>query len=292
MAAEVLECMDRAPPGWIVDCTAGGGGHSAALLARRSDVSVLALDRDVTAVAVATARLAPFGPRAVVVHSAFSALVDALKARQIGPLAGLLADLGVSSHQLDNADRGFSIRRDGPLDMRMDTTRGQPLADRLASISERDLADVLFAYGDIRASRKTAAAVLAAWRDGVRGTADFAERIAKRMAGGGRTHPATRVFQALRMWVNDEPGELEALLTTAPPLLAPAGVMAVISFHSGEDRQVKRAFRDLARGKQAAYELVTRKPLTPTDVEARANPRARSASLRILRRQQNDQRDG
>jgi len=284
MAREVIAWLRDTPAGWLVDCTAGGAGHSAALLRACPEHRLLALDRDPTAVATARERLAAFGDRATVVHAPFSELAAALDDLGIVELSGVLADLGVSSHQFDVAERGFSIRHDGPLDMRMDPSRGAPLFERLAGVSERDLADVLYNYGDIRASRKTAALVLSAWRDGADSTVALAERLSSRLPRSGRIHPATRVFQALRIWVNDEFGELDTLLQTAPQRLAVGGAMAVISFHSGEDRYVKRAFAAIGRGKRAAFELLTRKPLQPQADECDANPRARSARLRGLRR--------
>lgn len=289
LADEVVACFKDVPSGTVVDCTAGGGGHSALILASRDDLNVVALDRDPTAVAAASARLAPFGDRAKVVHAAFSQFDEILSELKLGRLSGVLADLGVSSHHLDTAERGFSFRAEGPLDMRMDPSSGLPLQDRLAGIGERELADVLYHYGDIRASRRAAAAVLGAWRDGVESTSELAERLRSKLPRGGKIHPATLVFQALRMWVNDEPGQLLALLEQAPARLNEHGVLAVISFHSGEDRNVKQAFRALAQGRDADFERLSKKPLIAGKDELFANPRARSAKLRGIRRKAPDE---
>lgn len=289
---EVTAWLASVPAGLVVDCTAGGGGHSDAILAARDDVTLLALDQDPTAVAAATATLARHGARADVVHAKFSELTQVLADRGITEVSGIIADLGVSSHHLDTAERGFSFSQDGPLDMRMDPTSGVPLDQMLAGVSENDLADVLYRYGDIRASRRGASAVLSAWRDGGCTTGELADHLRKRMPRAGKIHPATLVFQALRMWVNDEAGELLTLLDTAPALLRPGGVMAVISFHSGEDRNVKRRFRDLAHGRYSDYERLVKKPVTATNEETRANPRARSAKLRGVRRRAEERGEG
>ena len=280
----VVDALKGVPAGWVVDCTLGGGGHTEAMLRQLPQVRVLGFDRDQEALAAAKLRLAEFGDRFVAVHAPFSELATVCAERGLAELSGVVADLGVSSHQVDTAARGFSFRHDGPLDMRMDITRGLPLQDRLAGVSKQELADVLYYYGDIRASRRVADTILDAWQDGVRSTGELAARVTAVLPHGGKTHPATLVFQALRMWVNDELGELETLLATAPDLLAPGGVFAVISFHSGEDRAVKQVFRDLAPRKDSAFVRPSRKPLVPSDAETRGNPRARSAKLRVLRR--------
>lgn len=285
---EVVDALAAVPGGWIADCTLGGGGHSEAMLRQLPNARVLGLDRDQRALAAASARLQQFGDRFVPIHAAFSELTAVCKTRGLTELAGVVADLGVSSHQVDTAERGFSFRHDGPLDMRMDISSGLPLQDRLAGVSKQDLADVLYYYGDIRASHRVADAILDAWQDGVCTTSALAERVSAVLPRGGKTHPATLVFQALRMWVNDEMGELETLLTAAPELLVPGGVFAVISFHSGEDRAVKQVFRDLAPRKDSPFQRPSRKPQLPTDEETRENPRARSAKLRLLRRSHPD----
>lgn len=284
LGAASVDALAQVPAGWVIDCTLGGGGHSELVLQRLDHVRVLGLDRDPAALSAARERLAGYGDRFKAVHASFAELAQVCAEEGITQLSGLIADLGVSSHQLDTFERGFSFRADGPLDMRMDTTRGETLADKLAQTSKRELADVLYYYGDERASHRVADAILAAFGDGVRGTAELADRIAAVLPRGGKIHPATRSFQALRMWVNEEIEQLERLVATAPGLLAPAGVMAIISFHSGEDRVVKQVFREFAKGKYGDYELPHRKPLLPSAEESAHNPRARSAKLRTLRR--------
>jgi len=283
LGTATVDALRDVPAGWVVDCTLGGGGHSELLLESLSHVRVLGVDRDPQALKAAQERLCKYGPRFEAVHAPFGDLSVVCKQHNISKFVGVIADLGVSSHQLDTEDRGFSFRYDGPLDMRMDPTRGQTLADKLRRTSKRELADVLYYFGDVRASHRVADAILAAYGDGVRGTSQLADCIAAVLPRGGKIHPATRAFQALRMWVNDEIEQLERLVATVPYLLSPGGVFAVISFHSGEDRVVKQVFREFARGKTSSFELPHRKPLTPTPQECAQNPRARSAKLRVLR---------
>ncbi len=294
MAAEIVAALADAPAGWVVDATAGGGGHSAAILAARADVRILALDRDPTAVEAATARLSEFGDRVQVVHGRFSTLAAECASRGIDGLAGLVADLGVSSHQLDVVERGFSFRGGGPLDMRMDPTQGPTLAERLKRTSHAELADVLYHYGEVRNARRLARELLEGVGAGIVDTAALAEHMASVTRGPrGRIHPATKVFQALRIWLNDEEGELDQLLADGPTLLRSGGAMALLSFHSGEDRMVKRRFRELGAGRRADYERPGKQPMRPTDDEVARNPRARSARLRVLnRRRQEDEVSG
>lgn len=284
MLEEVVSALADVPPGWVVDATLGGGGHSEAILERCPQIRLLGLDRDPAALQAATARLARFAGRFVPAHAPFARIAEVCAAHQTGALSGLVADLGVSSHHLDRPERGFSFREPGPLDMRMDPTSGPTLDERLADISLEELADILYHYGDVRASIRGAKAVLEAWRDGARTTDVLAAHIARVMPGGGRLHPATQVFQALRIWVNDEGGQLQALLDAIPALMAPGATVAIIAFHSGEDRMVKDAFRDLAAGRYAGWQRQTRKPQVPSEDEVRDNPRARSARLRVIRR--------
>lgn len=284
---EVADALADVPAGVVVDCTLGGGGHSEAILQARDDVQVIGLDRDPSAIAAATARLAPFGPRFRAQQRRFSELDAACDQAGVTALSGVVADLGVSSPQLDQPERGFSFRAGGPLDMRMDPTTGEPVLALLQRTRAAELADVLYHYGDVERSRRLAKVVLDAVGEGVDDTAELAARIARAVPGRPKIHPATRVFQALRIWVNDELGEVERLLEAAPARLAPGGVLAVISFHSGEDRIVKHGLRALApRG--ADFELPTRRSIEPSDAEVQANPRARSARLRLLRRRHPD----
>lgn len=284
----------RAAGAWAVDATLGGGGHTEALLDAVPTLQVLGMDRDPAAHAAAAARLQRLSTRFEAVHAPFSQLSPVLqnpmwqaRLAPLGGLAAVVADLGVSSPQLDHAHRGFSFRFDGPLDMRMDPSQGPTAADLLASVKLEDLADVLYQYGDIERSIGTARIVLAAFHGGATTTAALAAELSKRLPRSRSMHPATMVFQALRIWVNGELAELETLLRDAPGCLAPGGLLAIITFHSGEDRLVKQAFAALA-GPDSGFERPTRKGLAPSAAEVAANPRARSARLRLLRRRHPD----
>lgn len=278
-AAVVQASADRADA-LVVDCTLGGGGHTEAILQAVPHARVIGLDRDPAAIAAATTRLAPFGARFQAVHTPFGQLAKVLAQLQVPDVTAVVADLGVSSHQFDTAERGFSLRYDGPLDMRMDTSSGQTLAERLATVTLEELADVLYQYGDIRRSIGTARIVLQSVQEGADTTAKLAQKLAARLPRDRNVHPATLVFQALRIWVNGELDELDALLRDGPGLLQEGGVLAVISFHSGEDRMVKQAMRALAPKKYGTF--MRGKAQTAEDEELRDNPRARSARLRLL----------
>ncbi|MFM7635811.1 MAG: 16S rRNA (cytosine(1402)-N(4))-methyltransferase RsmH [Cyanobacteriota bacterium] len=275
----------RPAGGPLIDCTLGGGGHSGLLLQAHPGLRVVGLDQDPSARAAPAEQLAPFGDRATIVARNFAEFTPA------EPAVAVLADLGVSSPQLDRAERGFSFRLPGPLDMRMNPTAGETAAALLDRLDETELANLIYAYGEERLSRRIARRIKAQgpWGDpsptdatGRRGTAELAYLVAgcyPPQARQGRIHPATRTFQALRIAVNDELGALERLLTTAPDWLVPGGLLAIISFHSLEDRRVKTAF--LSDGR---LERVTRKAIQASPEEAEANPRSRSARLRIARR--------
>ena len=265
----------EAPPR-LIDATLGGGGHSALLLEDHPRLEVIGLDQDATARAAAAARLAPWADRLRIVATNFAAYSpDA-------PVQAVLADLGVSSPQLDRPERGFSFRAEGPIDMRMNPEAGETAAELLDRLEEGALADVLFQFGDERLSRRIARRLVAErevkpWAE--RSTSELAYAVAgcyPPKARHGRIHPATRSFQALRIAVNDELGCLERLLQRAPDWLLPGGVLAIISFHSLEDRLVKRAFLGDAR-----LERITRRPVVADAAEAEANPRSRSAKLRL-----------
>lgn len=307
---EAIEALAIRPGGTYVDVTAGGGGHSLAILERLGPGGVLvAMDRDPNAVAAARARLAAAlagksspAPRVEVIHGAWSVLGSTLEglAIQEGSVDGLLADLGVSSHQLDAPERGFSFQQEGPLDMRMDTTQAVRACDLVNDLPERDLQSLLRELGDERDSRAVARAIVR--RRGERRfetTMDLAEVISRAKGGrrGKRVHPATRAFQAIRMSLNQEQDELRVLLDSGLRWLCPGGRWAVISFHSGEDRAVKHHFRALAQGcdcppavpvcrcgKVPEARLLHRRGRSPSDAEVRANSRARSARLRVLER--------
>jgi 16S rRNA (cytosine1402-N4)-methyltransferase len=268
----------EAPPR-LIDATLGGGGHSALLLEDHPRLEVIGLDQDATARTAAAARLAPWADRLRIVATNFAAYSpDA-------PVQAVLADLGVSSPQLDRAERGFSFRAEGPIDMRMNPEAGESAAELLDRLEEGALADLLFQFGEERLSRRIARRLVAEreakpWRE--RNTSELAYAVAgcyPPKARRGRIHPATRSFQALRIAVNDELGALERLLQRAPDWLGPGGLLAIISFHSLEDRLVKQAF--LADGR---LERITRRPLVADPAEAEANPRSRSAKLRVARR--------
>jgi len=281
---DVVSLLAPRRDAYVVDGTLGGGGHAEALL--EAGVRLLGLDRDPDALAAAGARLARFGDRVRLVHARYSELPGLLAA----PPDGILLDLGVSSPQLDRPERGFSFRNDGPLDLRMDPTRGEPAWAWLDHVDEAELADVIWRYGEERRSRAIARAVVAARP--LRRTVELAELVARTLPGRHPIHPATRTFQALRIHVNDELGELDRALSSFPALLAPGGRFAVISFHSLEDRPVKERFRALA-GEGTERDLYGN-PLVPPAfrlVERRArlgetdpNPRARSARLRAIER--------
>ena len=279
---ETIDGVSPVSGGVYVDVTLGGGGHTQALLeASAPHGKVYGLDRDPNALAAARERLLPYGERVVLLHGRFSELTSLLLSVGVSRVQGVIADLGVSSPQLDHADRGFSFSRPGPLDMRMDPTAGEPLSELLQRFSTDELADILYEYGEERASRPIARSIKAALELGELLTTEDLRRTVVRVLGPrkGGADPATRTFQALRMAVNAETHELDALLLALPEVLADHGRAAVISFHSGEDRKVKYAFRDDPRLKP-----LTKRPLEAGDAESDLNPRARSAKLRVAER--------
>jgi 16S rRNA (cytosine1402-N4)-methyltransferase len=285
LLVETVTLLDPARGGLFVDCTVGLGGHSRALLQAGAD-RVIGLDRDVDALQYAAATLASFGDRVELVHADYRELDRVLDERGIAAVDGTLADLGVSSLQFDTEGRGFSFRRDEPLDMRMDRTQGPTAADLIAGAEERELADVIFQYGEERFSRRIARAlVMARSERPVETTGQLAQIVRRAVPSRGyqRIDPATRTFQALRIWVNRELEGLEQFLTAAVRRLGAGARLAVISFHSLEDRIVKHAFRALQQG-EAALRVLTKRPIAPGDEEVARNPRARSAKLRAIER--------
>ena len=296
LLGETLEWLAPERGGWFVDATLGLGGHAEALLEAAPDARVLGLDRDAEARELARARLARFGARVEIRAGDFRDLERI--AAELAPFAGLLADLGVSSLQLDRAERGFSFRRDGPLDMRM-SHDGRTAADVIEDATEGELEKIFREFGEEPEARRVARAVVAE-RDErpITTTIELAEivRGAKRpVHGHDRIDPATRVFQALRIAVNEELDAVSELLDQAVRLLDRDGRLVVISYHSLEDRIVKNRFRDLARGEvdpvtgrprseTRLLEVLTKKPIRPSLPEVDSNPRSRSARLRAARR--------
>jgi 16S rRNA (cytosine1402-N4)-methyltransferase len=276
MLEEALAGLAVRPGGCYIDATFGRGGHAAAILEQLGDGGWLqGFDQDPEAVATARTRFGD-APNFGIRYARFDALGEwAVEIDRVGAVDGVLMDLGVSSPQLDNAARGFSFQHDGPLDMRMDPEHGEPVADWLSRASAEEIADVLYIYGEERASRRIARAIVAARVETpITTTGQLAEIVRRTMGRRGRIHPATRSFQALRIFINDELGALEAGLARAAEVLAPGGRLVVISFHSLEDRIVKRFIRDASQLKAVQRVLAD-------EQHARDNPRARSAVLRV-----------
>jgi len=282
LAREVVELLQPRRGGVYVDGTLGGGGHAAAILdASAPDGRVIGMDWDEEAVAAARERLGRYGERVTVVGRNFAELDDMVMALGLTTVDGVLFDLGVSSHQFDEPARGFSVQRPGPLDMRMSRQLAATARDVLRTASVEELANLFFEYGEERRARAIARAIGRARERGepLETTEDLARLCGPRR---GRIHPATRVFQALRIAVNDELGNLRRGLAAAVRVLRSGGRLAVISFHSLEDRIVKRLF--LEQQAAGVLRVVTKKPVMATAAEAAANPRSRSAKLRVAER--------
>ena len=302
LLAEVLEALEPTRGGLFVDCTLGMGGHSEAILEASPTARVLGIDRDAESLSLASARLARFGDRFGAVHTDYREIARVLGERAGGEAPnGVLADLGISSYQLDEAERGFAFSADAPLDMRMDRSTGETAGDLVNGLEEKELADLIYEYGEERLSRRIARAIRAAReRSPIETTRQLAEIVAR--ASGvprhkQRIHPATRTFQALRIAVNRELDELDRFLGDAAEALAEGGRLAVISFHSLEDRVVKQTFKALSGqcscppglpvcrcGAKQVVRVLTRRPVVPSEVEVGTNPRARSAKLRVAER--------
>lgn len=283
---EVISWLRPHAGGRYLDATVGNGGHAAAILeAAGPDGRLLGLDADPAAVEIARARLAPFGDRATIVNASFREMASVVEEHGFGPVDGIVMDLGISSRQLDVGGRGFSFRHDEPLDMRFDPSHGESAADLLNRADEAEIADILYQYGEEYKSRRVARAIVRQReRAPIATTRDLVHAVEYALGPKrGRTHPATKSFQALRIAVNDELGALEETLPMAARLLAPGGRVAVISFHSLEDRRVKQFFRAGGTDEAPLAEL-TRKPIVPSPDESARNPRARSAKLRIAER--------
>jgi 16S rRNA (cytosine1402-N4)-methyltransferase len=298
LPAEVAAYLEPQPGGIYLDGTVGGGGHAQMILERGG--SIIGIDRDEDALARTAERLSSWKERVVLVHGNYADMKTMAEERGIGQLDGILLDLGVSSNQLDEADRGFSFQQAGPLDMRMNRSEGPTAADLVNTLSREELARVFRDYGEERSAWRIAGAIVQAREEEpFTTTGRLAEVISAEVGGrrGGRLHPATRVFQALRIAVNDEIGSLERGLQDGLDLLKAGGRLAVISFHSLEDRPVKQFFnRHAGRiealqqggerwvGELPRVKKITRKAIVATEQEVRENPRARSARLRVAER--------
>ncbi|MBD2304223.1 16S rRNA (cytosine(1402)-N(4))-methyltransferase RsmH [Chroococcidiopsis sp. FACHB-1243] len=275
LSRELIAGLAVRAGGHYLDATVGGGGHSRLILQAAPDVKLTALDRDAAAIAAAQSQLAEFGDRVQFLRSNFATYTP-----QTATFDGIIADLGVSSYQFDTAARGFSFRHDAPLDMRMDDRQSLTAAAAINTWDEKKLADIFFHYGEERFSRRIARRIVE--KRPFHTTTELAAAIASAVPGAyrhGRIHPATRVFQALRIAINDELTSLEHFLQLAPTWLKPGGSLIVISFHSLEDRIVKNAFRA-----SELLQIITKKPLIAQTDELAQNPRSRSAKLRIATR--------
>ena len=295
---EAVELLNPARGGLFVDATLGLGGHSEAILEASSDTRVLGIDRDREAIRLASERLARFGTRFRAAHGNFREISRILDEADETEASGVLADLGVSSLQFDTPERGFSFRQDAPLDMRMDAAgEEETAAELLERLPEEEIARVIYEYGEERKSRRIARWIVERRERGepIRTTGELASLVARAVGykRGDKIHPATRTFQALRIAVNGELEGLDEFVETAVDLLEARGRLAVISFHSLEDRVVKRALRRLsghcecgrrvpvcACGARRAVEVLTRRPVVASEQELEENPRARSAKLR------------
>ena len=281
MKKEVVAALDPKDGGVYLDATLGRGGHASGLLEAGAG-RLVGLDRDETALRVTKRRLAAFGDRVTLVHGSFGSLGDALATAGVDRIDGACADLGVSSPQLDDPERGMSFRREGPIDMRMDLSQGETAIELIDRLSDDELADILYRFGEEHRSRRIARSIKRALGDGELKTTLDLRRAIVRAVGPvrvGGVDPATRSFQALRIAVNGELDELTSLLKGLEEAVVPGGVVAILSFHSLEDRIVKRAFHDLP-----AWEPLWKKPRVASDEETAENPRSRSAKLRAARR--------
>ncbi len=286
MTREVLAFLQPEKGGVFVDCTVGLGGHAKAML-EAGVTKVMGLDRDPAALVIAADMLAGFGDRVELVHSDYRAIESVLDTRGMRAVDGALADLGMSSYQLEAEGRGFSFQREDPLDMRMDTTTGPTAAELLRAASESEIADAIYQFGEERFSRRVARAIVQNRETAViRTTGQLAAivRHAIPRRGFSRIDPATRTFQGLRIWVNREFDGLDTFLTALARRLTTGARMVVITFHSLEDRIVKHTLRALAQQEDAPIRILTKKPVLPQPDEIDRNPRARSAKLRAAER--------
>lgn len=296
LLAEVIQLLQPAPGKLFFDGTLGGGGHSEALL--QHGARVVAMDQDINALRHATERLKPYAAQFCALRGNFRHFPQIVEETGVSGFDGMLVDIGVSSHQLDDAERGFSFMRDGPLDLRMDRDAPRSAADIVNTESEEELMRIFFDYGEEQLGRRIARAIVKARvSHRIETTLQLAEIVAAAAPKRGKRHPATLVFQALRIAVNDELAALHDFLAAAPRWLKPGGRLAVISFHSLEDRIVKQTLQHLSapfldrpewpeprKNPDCVLKLVTRKPVQATEQETELNPRARSAVLRVAER--------
>jgi 16S rRNA (cytosine1402-N4)-methyltransferase len=278
MPVEATDLLAIRPEGVYLDCTAGLGGHTALIAQRLTTGAVIANDRDALSLELARNNTAEWKAHICFHLGTFGSLAEAVEQAGFDKVDGLLADTGVSRYQLTSAERGFSFMADGPLDMRMDQTRGRTAADLVNHTDEKTLADLIFQLGEERRARRIARAIVRARP--LRSTLHLADVVERAVPRTGRLHPATRTFMALRIAVNDEPRELAKLLETGPELIRPGGRMVVISIMSSDDRQVKEKFRSLAA--EGRVTLLTKRPLEPSEEEIERNPASRSAKLRAV----------
>ncbi|HTC87559.1 MAG TPA: 16S rRNA (cytosine(1402)-N(4))-methyltransferase RsmH [Bryobacteraceae bacterium] len=278
MLGECLEYLAIRPDGIFLDATAGLGGHSGAIAARLTNGFVIANDRDAESLALAKSNTASYADRIRYHSGSFTNLREALTANAVQQVDGLLADLGVSRYQLTEPARGFSLMADGPLDMRMDRSHGQTAEELVNFTSEKELADTIYRFGEERRSRKIARAIVRARP--ISTTGRLARVIEEAVPRTNRLHPATQTFMALRLAVNNEQGELDALLQAAPDLVKTGGRIVILSFMSLEDRKIKQSFQALTRAGRAS--MLTKHVVRPTPEEIRDNPPSRSAKLRAV----------
>ncbi len=293
---EVLDLLRPQPNGRYIDGTVGAGGHAAELLQKSAPSGrILVFDKDAEALAFAQKQLEPFGDRVTYIHASYTQMGHLAPQHGYTEVDGILLDLGLSSRQLEDAQRGFSFMKEGPLDMRFDTSQGETAADLVNNLDEASLADIFWRYGEEKSSRKIARMIVA--ERPFTTTTQLAEKIAQAVRRRGRIHPATQTFQALRIAVNRELETVEAGVTAALQLLGQNGRLAVISFHSLEDRFVKQTFRQMSQdcicppeqpvctcGGKASFRLITRKAVQASAEEIAQNSRSRSARLRVIER--------
>lgn len=282
LASECIEFLGCAKGGVFVDGTSGEGGHTELMLLASPNVRTVSLDLDPEMLSRANSRLQQFGDRAKFVHSNFANIDTALESLNIHMVNGILLDLGISMAHIRSVNRGLAFSSDQPLDMRLNPTEGEPLLELLPKMREEQLAEIIKIYGEEPFSRKVAKAVVNQATHGqLETTKQLADLIEKTLGRHGKTHPATKTFQALRIWINRELENIETVIPKALRLLLPGGSLAIISYHSLEDRIVKNHFK---KAEDEGFEIVTKKPVIPSDEEIAVNRAARSAKLRVLRR--------